>query len=75
MAKTVCKAKKQGIVSSRGNPSIEWYKDGVPQNYCYGYVDKMTDELFEVCQGCIDYVDRAQEDLEKWLSEMQRETN
>lgn len=68
MAKTVCKAKKQGIVSSRGEPSIEWDKDGIPQYYCYGYIDKTTDELLEVCKSCIDHVDRAQEDLDKWLS-------
>lgn len=66
MAKTICEAKKMGIVPRRGHPSIEWHKDGVPQYYCYGYIDKMTDELFEVCRNCADHVDRAGEDLEKW---------
>ena len=66
MAKTVCKAVKQNIVHRRGKPSIEWHKDGVPQYYCYGYVDMMTDELIEVCRNCIDHVDRAQEDMDKW---------
>lgn len=68
MEKTVCKAKKSGIVERRGKPSIEWHKDGVPRYYCYGYIDLMTDELFEVCKNCADHVDRAEEDLEKWES-------
>lgn len=68
MAKTVCEAVKQRIVPSRGKSSIEWHKDGVPQYYCYGYVDMMTDELIEVCRNCIDHVDRAAEDHEKWNS-------
>ena len=68
MAKTVCEAVKQGIVKRRGHPSIEWYKGGKPQYYCYGYLDAATDELLEVCQKCIDHADHAQEDLEKWLS-------
>lgn len=62
-------AKKQGLVSKRGKPSIEFHKNGVPQYYCYGYIDTMTDELFEVCRNCADYVDRAYEDYEKWKSE------
>ena len=66
MGKTVCEAKKQGIVSKRGNPSIEWYKDGVPQYYCYGYIDLATDELYEVCRNCRNHADRAAEDHEKW---------
>lgn len=43
MAKTVCKAVKQRIVDRMGRPSIEWHKDGVPQYYCYGYADPMTE--------------------------------
>lgn len=66
MAKTVCKAVKQRIVDRRGRPSIEWHKDGVPQYYCYGYADPMTDELLEVCQSCIDHVNHAEEDFEIW---------
>lgn len=66
MAKTACEAKKQGIVKRRGKPSVEWHKDGVPQYYCYGYIDKMTDELLKVCRNCIDHVDHAQKDMDKW---------
>lgn len=66
MGRIVCKAKKSGIVPSRGKPSIEWHKDGVPQYYCYGWIDCMTDELYEVCRNCIDHVDHAYEDYVKW---------
>ena len=72
MAKTICKAKKTGQVPSRGKPSVEWHKDGVPQYYCYGYVDKTTDELLEVCQQCPDQVYKAQEDLDKWNKEQEK---
>ncbi len=69
MAKTTCKAVKKEIVKRRGNPSIEWHKDGKPQYYCYGYLDDSTDELLEVCRKCVDHTDHAQEDLEKWKNE------
>lgn len=67
MAKTVCKAKRTGQVPRRGKPSIEWCKDGVPQYYCHGWIDLMTDELLEVCRECPDHVDKAEDDLETWL--------
>ena len=55
-----CKATESGKVSRRGQPSIEWYKDGKPQYYCYGYIDKMTDELLPECKECRSYRVRAQ---------------
>ncbi len=76
MAKTVCKAVKRGIVPKRGRPSIEWYKDGVPQYYCYGYYDKMTDEILDVCKNCVDHVDHteAEKDYEEyWKGRRQNE--
>ena len=69
MARTVCKAVKQGIVKQRGKPSLEWRKNGVPQYYCCGYIDLATDEPYEVCRNCLDYVDHAAEDHEKWNKE------
>lgn len=66
MTKTVCKAKRTGKVPNRGNPSVEWYKNGKPQYYCCGWENSMTDELLEVCQNCRDNINYAQNDLEKW---------
>lgn len=62
-----CKAKANNIwVKDRGKPSIEFYKDGKPQYYCYGYIDQRTDELLKECKECPEHVYKAQEDLEKW---------
>ena len=61
-----CKAKENGKVSRRGAPSIEWYKAGKPQHYCYGYIDKMTDELLSECKECLSHVYKAQDDLDKY---------
>ena len=61
-----CKAKESGKVAKRGKPSIEWYKGEKPQYYCYGYIDKMTDELLPECKECRSHVDKAQDDLDAW---------
>ena len=61
-----CKAKESGKVSRRGEPSIEWNKDGKPQYYCYGYIDKMTDELLTECKECRSHVDKAQDALDEY---------
>lgn len=66
MSKMACKAKLSGKVSRRGQPSIEWYKDGKPQYYCYGYIDKMTDELLPECKECRSHVYEAQTDLDEY---------
>lgn len=62
-----CKAKGSGKVSRRGNPSIEWYKDDNPQYYCYGYIDKITDDPLPECIACPDHVDKAQVDLDAFV--------
>lgn len=69
MAKTTCKAKALGLVPARGKQNIEWYKDGIPQYYCYGTIDCMTDEFLDVCRECPDHVDKAQDDYEKWKAD------
>ena len=61
-----CKAKENGKASRRGQPSIEWYKDGKPQYYCYGYIDRMTGELLPECKECRSHVYKAQDDLDKY---------
>ena len=66
MSRVICKAKKEGQVKRRGNPTIEFYKNGKPQYYCYGYRDAMTEEPLEVCKNCADFVDRAEEDLQRF---------
>lgn len=66
MGRVVCKAVKNHEVPQRGKPSVEFHKDGVPQYYCYGWADGMTDELLETCRNCRDHVDRAQDDLDEW---------
>lgn len=65
MSNTICRAKKIGRVAERGKASIEWYKDGKPQYYCYGYQDQTTDDLLDVCRNCRDNVIYAQDDMDK----------
>lgn len=60
-----CKAKINGEVKVKGQSSIEFYKDGKPQYYCYGYNDISTDKLIETCKNCRKNVIYAQDDLEK----------
>ena len=61
-----CIAKERGKVSRRGKPYIEWYKGGKQQYYCYGYVDKMSDELLQECKECRSHVSKAQDDLDEY---------
>lgn len=61
-------------VKERGRSSIEWYdNNGKPQYYCYGYIDQRTDELIEECKKCSRQVNKAQEDLEKYIKEVTNE--
>ena len=66
MSRVICQAVKNKRVDRKGKNSIEWDKEGVPQKYCYGYVDARNDELIEECATCPIHVDKAQEDLESW---------
>ena len=68
-----CRAKERGKASRRGEPSIEWYKDGKPQYYCYGYIDKMTDELLPECKECRSHVSKAQDDLDEYNREKEND--
>lgn len=61
-----CKAKESGKVAYRGKSSIEWHKDGKPQYYCYGYINKMTDESLPECKECRSHVSKAQDDFDEY---------
>ena len=43
-------------LGDRGKPTTEFYVDGKPQIYCYGWIDRMTDEPLKECQNCKDFV-------------------
>ena len=62
-----CLAKKRPDIKDKGKSSIEFYKDGKPQYYCYGYIDQRTDELIEECKQCKRQVYKAQEDLDQYI--------
>ena len=62
----LAKATPGNGVKEKGKSSIEFYKDGKPQYYCYGYIDQRTDELIEECKQCKRQVGKAQEDLEEY---------
>ena len=51
----------------RGNPTTEFYIDGKPQIYCYGWIDGMTDEPLQICKECLDWVagEQIEIDFEK----------
>lgn len=55
-----CRAKKLGIVHQKGKPTIEFYKNGKPQYYCYGIEDKRYDEPLDVCKECPNFVNGEQ---------------
>ena len=65
MARVRCKIAGHKV-KRRGEATVEWYKDEVPQYYCYGYIDNMTDEPLSECKECRDYVGKAQDDLDEW---------
>ncbi len=60
-----CKAVATGKVKCKGKASLEFYKDGKPRYYCYGYIDKMTDDIIPECRECRKHVDHVMEDFER----------
>lgn len=50
----------------RGRPSTEFYLDGKPQIYCFGWIDLQTDDLVSKCKNCADHVSKAQADFDKY---------
>lgn len=51
----------------RGQQSTEFYKGDVPQIYCNGWWDNMTDKLIDVCKNCADHVYKAEADLRAYI--------
>lgn len=67
--KCLAKTTPRNGVKDVGRSSIEWYKNGKPQYYCYGYIDQRTDELIEECKQCSRQVNKAQGDLDAYIKE------
>lgn len=59
-----CAAVKAGIVKRKGTASLEFFYFGRPHYYCHGYVDRMTDDLLDVCRECKSNVRFAQDDMD-----------
>ena len=57
---------KKCPLGKRGRPSTEFWRDGKPQIYCYGWVDQMTDEALGECKRCLDWAngDQVSRDLQ-----------
>ena len=53
-------------LGNRGYPSHEWNDETKDHIYCLGRVDQMTDYPLMECLACPDFVDKAQDDLEKF---------
>lgn len=55
----------------RGIPTTEFYADGKPQIYCFGYIDSETDEYLEECKKCLDWVygEQCQNDYKTHVKE------
>ena len=51
---------KKCPLGKRGNATTEFYHNGKPQKYCYGWIDKMNDEPLDECKKCLDFVDGEQ---------------
>lgn len=58
---------------NKGKPTIEWYKNRIPQYYCHGLVDMRTEFLLPECEECPIHVDKAQEDYDKYCKEKRNE--
>lgn len=39
----------------RGKSFVDYYEDGEPIKYCYGFTDKANDEPLDCCKNCLDF--------------------
>ena len=58
-------------LGKRGRPSHEWNDGKKDRIYCLGRVDQMTDYPLMECLACPDFVDKAQDDLEKFYGRIE----
>ena len=65
----ICPLVASGKVNKRGNPSTEFYRDGVPQIYCLGYFDSRNEEPLAECEVCLDFVHGLQCDIDYEVAE------
>lgn len=62
-----CLAKRNYHLNDKGKATIEWYKDGKPQYYCYGYIDQRNDEPLEECKQCKKFIWQSDIDFDEYL--------
>lgn len=55
-----CALVRKGIVKRKGKPTLEFYRNGKPQYYCYGYLDMHYEEPFPECKECPKWVEGEQ---------------
>ena len=68
---------KKCPLGKRGYPTTGFWKDGVPQIYCLGFVNNSTDEPLEECKQCKDFADGEQLEIdfeEEWNRRTSDET-
>ena len=51
-------------LGNRGKPTTEFFVEDKPMIYCYGWIDRQTDEPLEECQNCKDFVDGEQIEID-----------
>lgn len=63
---------KKCPLDKRRIPTTEFYIDGKPQIYCYGYMDLYNDEPLEECKKCLDWVngEQLEKDFEEHLKKI-----
>lgn len=64
-----CPLRIKDKTHERGKPTTEFYIDGKPQIYCYGFIDLYNDEPLEECKKCLDWVngEQCEKDFEEHL--------